>query len=316
METRANYVVVGTFVLVVIAAAFASILWLARAQFAQGFVYYDILFAGSVNGLDVGASVRLNGIPIGRVTDIQQDPDNPEQVRVTVEIESKVPIKQDAVARMELQSFLTGVAFIEVSGGSRDIPPIATAAEGSAKPPPKSPNPTITAAPTPGLQQALASAPEVMNKIGLVAEDLHEVLNDQNRAAITAALQNLEKLTATLARDADKFEGLVADSDITVKDADGALNQFRTTMVTADDALHDVKHTLSVADGTVQHLDQMLQENRAGIREFTSGGLGDLHRLISDARVLIQGLNRVSSELERDPSRFIWGERREGYKPK
>src|SRR5581483_7865543 len=104
METRANYVVVGTFVLVIIVAAFVSVLWLARQEFSQTFAYYDIYFTGAVTGLDTGAPVRLNGISIGRVTEIRLNPDNPELVRVTIEVDSKIPIKQDAVAALELQS--------------------------------------------------------------------------------------------------------------------------------------------------------------------------------------------------------------------
>jgi len=154
----------------------------------------------------------------------------------------------------------------------------------------------------------------------VVADRMAEVLNDQNRAEIAKTLRNADDLTAVLAADARKVDGLIDHTDDTVK-------QLKTTLVTANDAIGDARQTIDDLkpdllttvkefNVTVQHLDQMLQENRPGIRDFTQGGLADLHRLISDARVLVQGLTRVAGELERDPSQFIWGDRREGYRPR
>ena len=64
METRANYVMVGSFVLVILVGIFVAILWLAHAQFTRQFVNYDIFFTGSVTGLSVGAPVNLSGVDL------------------------------------------------------------------------------------------------------------------------------------------------------------------------------------------------------------------------------------------------------------
>ena len=68
METRANYVAVGAFVLAVLAGVFVTVMWLARVQFETEYQYYETHVAGPVTGLGSGALVRLNGIEIGRVT--------------------------------------------------------------------------------------------------------------------------------------------------------------------------------------------------------------------------------------------------------
>jgi len=315
METRANYVVVGTFVLVIIAAAFASIFWLAGQQLAQRSpTYYDIYFSGSVVGLDKGAKVRLNGIPIGEVSEIRLDPDNPEQVRVTVAVDPSSPIKQDSVAALETESFLTGVAYVEISGGSRDAPTLEKQeGERYARIPSK---PST-------LQTTFQSAPELLKKLGVVADRMAEVLNDQNRAEIAKTLKNADDLTAVLNTDAQKLSGLIDDTDAAAKQlkstlvtADTAIGDARQTLHNIDDLKGEVSTALRQFDVTAHDLDQMLQENRPGIRDFTQGGLTDLRRLISDARVLVQGLTRVAAQLERDPSQFIWGDRREGYRPR
>jgi phospholipid/cholesterol/gamma-HCH transport system substrate-binding protein len=315
METRANYVVVGVFVLLIIAGAFASVLWLAGEQLAQRApAYYDIYFSGSVVGLDKGAKVRLNGIPIGEVSEIRLDPDNPEQVRVTVSVDSTSPIKQDSVAALETESFLTGVAYVEISGGSRDAPLLERTESNRYAVIPSKPS---------TLQTTFQSAPELLKKLGTVADRVSDVLNDQNRARVADTLKNTDELMASLNKDSQKIDKLLDDVDVAAK-------QLDTTLVTANGAIEDAQQTLHNIDNlaadfsttakqfnvTAQHLDAMLQENRPGIRDFTQGGLMDLHRLILDARVLVQGLTRVADELERDPSRFIWGDRRTGYQPK
>jgi phospholipid/cholesterol/gamma-HCH transport system substrate-binding protein len=313
METRANYVVVGTFVLVVLLGVFISILWLARVEFTRTFAYYDIYFSGSVTGLNEGAPVRYSGVQIGRVIDIRLDPQNPEQVRVTLEVDATTEIKSDAVASLEITG-ITGVAYVEISGGSREAPTL-TRLEGQRFP--------VVASRPSQLQTVFSSAPEVLNRLIIVGDRLSELLNDQNRAAITATLDNLQQLTAVGAQDARKLATVIDDSDLAVK-------QFQTTMLSANDTVVELRKTLVLANGaaidlsaalkqfdvTAQHLDGLVQDNRPALKDFTRGGLNELNQLILDTRVLVGGLTRVVSEVERDPARFIFGERREGYKPK
>ncbi len=46
METRANYVAVGTFVLAVIFLAFVAVLWLGHTEFGEEAKRYYIFFSG------------------------------------------------------------------------------------------------------------------------------------------------------------------------------------------------------------------------------------------------------------------------------
>src|SRR5208337_4534520 len=80
----------GTFVLAVIFLAFVAILWLGRVEFGQQAKRYYIFFSGSVAGLNKGSQVQYNGIPVGRVVDIRVDPNNLEQIQVTVEIDTSI----------------------------------------------------------------------------------------------------------------------------------------------------------------------------------------------------------------------------------
>ena len=135
METRANYVMVGSFVLVILVGIFVAILWLAHAQFNQRFTYYDVFFTGSVTGLSVAAPVNLNGVAIGRVTEIRLDPVNPDQVRVTVEGSGNANVATGEPASRRLSgvpSALTTTASTGFSDASRSNASRTAAATSSA----------------------------------------------------------------------------------------------------------------------------------------------------------------------------------------
>jgi phospholipid/cholesterol/gamma-HCH transport system substrate-binding protein len=133
----------------------------------------------------------------------------------------------------------------------------------------------------------------------------------------------VDQLTASVARAALKLDKFIDDTD-------GAVNDFRHTMGVANQSLDeftktvtafrsipgDLNSTIKLVNGTLNHVDGLVQEVRPGVKDFSQSGLNDLHALISDARVLIAGLTRVAAEIERDPTRFLFGEKREGYKPR
>ena len=57
METRASYVLVGTFVLGLVAAAVVFVLWMAGSG-PTNKVSYHVILTGNVTGLAPGAAVR------------------------------------------------------------------------------------------------------------------------------------------------------------------------------------------------------------------------------------------------------------------
>lgn len=299
METRANYVMVGSFVLFVLTGIFVAILWLGNAQFNRQYDYYDVYFSGSVTGLGVGAAVNYNGVAIGRVADIELDPQNPEQVLVTLEVNAKVPIKSDAVASLEIPG-ITGVAYVEISGGSREAPPLQTL-DGQRYP-------VIASRPS-QLQSVVESAPEVMNRLIIVADRLADLLDERNRAAIADSLQNIRQITAAGAHDMAKLDTLLDDSDATMK-------ELKKTATAADAVIGDATTTVRQIGTTGKDADSLIQDMRPGLRDFSQSGLNQTQQLITDLRVLVANLTRVVTELERDPPRFLFGEHSEGYKPK
>jgi phospholipid/cholesterol/gamma-HCH transport system substrate-binding protein len=171
METQARHVLVGSFVLAILAAIFIAVVWIAGVEPGHKPSFFDIYFKGSVTGLAEGAPVRYSGVQIGRVDDISLDPANVERVRVRIEVDRPTVIKQDAVASLEMQG-ITGYAFVQVTGGTRDSP-VLQAKEGERYP-------VIASTPS-RLEMVFQNAPELIDRALLIADRLSAILDDKNR---------------------------------------------------------------------------------------------------------------------------------------
>ena len=123
METRANYVTIGVFTLLVIAMGFGFIYWLKRFDEAGTRTELRLEFEGTVSGLAIGGIVYFNGIKVGVVSNLEIDPEDPTKIIVTTSIAQSTPVKTDTRAEVNF-NFLTGVAYVDLFGGSADDPNI------------------------------------------------------------------------------------------------------------------------------------------------------------------------------------------------
>jgi phospholipid/cholesterol/gamma-HCH transport system substrate-binding protein len=118
MESDKHYFIEGLFVIVLsLAAAFFSI-WLSRAGNRDD-VLYRIHFNESVSGLTLGDPVKYLGVDVGTVKTMSIDTADPQLVQVDVSLHKDAPVKTDTKAELKIKG-ITGVNYIELSGGSAD----------------------------------------------------------------------------------------------------------------------------------------------------------------------------------------------------
>ena len=159
METKANYVAVGAFVLACFIGLVVTIMWLAGAQYSQEYAYYQASFKGPVTGLGKGTVTRYNGIDVGRVTDLVFNPNDPQSVIVTLQVQPNLNIREDSIASIDSQGF-TGASFVEISGGTAGAA-LLVAKEGQRYPVIRTKQSTFA--------QLEQSAPEVVAKLNVAA---------------------------------------------------------------------------------------------------------------------------------------------------
>jgi phospholipid/cholesterol/gamma-HCH transport system substrate-binding protein len=312
METRASYVAVGGFVLLVLAGALVAALWLARVEFKTEYKYYQTHVAGSVSGLNPGAPVRLNGIDVGRITRIELDPANPDHVTLIMQIRGSIDLHTDAVASLETQG-LTGVSYLEISGGTLASPPL-TAARGEQYP-------TIASRPS-SLQRMFANAPDVLAHLLVIANRVEAVLDDKNRAAIAETLANLRDTTGVISGHDKDIDRLISDAGETMHNlasASAALDvlaaNFERTATKADRVVDSANVTFDRASRLASDLDAVVRSSAPGLKQLATTDTARLDQLLVEADRLAASLTRLSQGLERNPRQVLFGTRLEGYHP-
>jgi phospholipid/cholesterol/gamma-HCH transport system substrate-binding protein len=313
METRANYVAVGAFVLIMLAGIFVAMIWLLRIQFRTEYSYYETHFEGPVTGLGKGAPARLNGIEVGRVGDIEFDPDDPKLVVVIMQLRAGLTIHSDAVASLETQG-LTGVSYVEITGGTKDSPPLT--AKDDAR------YPIITSKPS-SFQAVINGAPELVARLVVISDRLGELLNDDNRKAIADSLNNVRDTTAVFSHRAKELDQTLADIATLTHSLTGAGESLNDMLGKVDHDVDKVDGILNSANDTAKKinlltgdLNAVIDAGKPQLKDLVTTGAAQLTQLLSEARTLVSNLSRVSAQLERDPTRFLFGDRRQGFNPK
>ena len=296
METKANYVAVGAFVLICVIGLVVTLLWLAGAQYTQEYAYFQTNFKGSVTGLGKGTLTRYNGIEVGRVTDLNFDPNDPQRVIVTLQVRPNLNIRQDSVASIDSQG-LTGGVYVEISGGTRNSP-LLTAKEGQQYP--------VIQSKQSGLAQLEQSAPEVVAKLDVAASRLNDLLKDDNRRAVMHTLANLDTIITTLAARSGEIDASIRNANEAIANLDKASKNFQPM-------LDKVNATVGDAGVTLKKYGKVADDADA----FINGdGLAQLSDLIGDMRRTVANLNQLSAQLNKEPTKLLFGDRRKGYTPK
>lgn len=332
METRANHILIGGFVLIVVVGFFAFVIWLTRLEIDREFAYYRIYFSESVSGLSIGGDVRYNGIPVGRVTAIEIDPKRPSDVRVTAEVARETAIREDTVATLELQG-ITGVSFVQLTGGSASAPLLQPGPDGT---------PPEIRSQRSAFKEIFAGAPEMINRITLLVSEVTKLVGEENRDAISGILRDGQLLTSKLAERAPEIERLIVDMQKTASDLSRTAERVDGLLVRTGDVLESVDATLSVARGALTTVDgvldqdarlalrdvreasirfgrvsaeieQLVADTREPLTAFSEDGLVQFTRFVEEARLLVSSTSRLVENIEQDPKQFLFGDQQQGY---
>ncbi len=336
METRANHVFIGAFVLIVVLGMVGFVAWLAKVDIDREFNTYHIFFEGSVTGLSSASNVLYRGIPVGRVNEVVIDPDDSARVRVTVDLAANTPIREDSVATLELQG-ITGVSLIQITGGSADSAVLVAKAG--------QPLPVIRSKPS-SFQQLFAGAPELLSQLVVLTSEAVDLLNEDNRRSVQTILAGASEFSGTLASKSETLVRIldnVEEATFEMREATAGVSDLVTSLESSVEQLADsTDATLSVARGTLTGIDQVVAHdlrlaladarqtaqsvtetsqqlnalvaaNSEPIGDFATDGLYELSGMISDMRVLMTGLSRLADRLESDPTQFFFGSSDQGF---
>jgi len=268
MESKVNFAVVGVFVLILGALLIGGVLWLSSGKsYSKAYDTYLVYMSESVSGLSLDAPVRYRGVQIGGVRRISLAPGNVEQVQLTLDIERGTPVKQDTVAVLQVQG-LTGIAHVDLSGGSRDSPPL--------KPGPDEKYPVIRTGPSLMLRLDTAVT-ALLTNLNRSSENVNALLDEKNRIALRSTLANLERLSGTL--------------------ASAELPQLLRRLQRSADAFDRMANETARASSSAANT----------VESVRVEALPEARQAIAELRELTASLRRFSEALERNPGTLLQG---------
>jgi paraquat-inducible protein B len=336
MSKQASPTLIGAFVVGALALVVAGLLVFGSGRFFADRLTWVTYFPGSVKGLRVGAPVNFRGVRIGEVTRIQVLYDEqdgsmlipvvmevlPEQVTVidrgdgqhseSADVEEL--IGRGLRAQLQTDSLVTGLLSVDL-----DFYPDAQVEQVTVDSAALRDYPVVPAIPS-RMEELEQSLGAVMQEIPELLRDvrglLGEVTSGQTASSIDRILQDVAQFTDSLDRAAPALAQLVERTEESAASiqrvAESAEQIMTSNQETIEATIGDLRATVTAVRRMADQVNNMVAENRQGLRDFTETGLYEITGLAQDAQRMVNQITRLSEQLERDPARFFFGDRGQG----
>lgn len=265
MATRAQKVRLAVFLIASVTVFIVFFVILVGGKYLRQKDTYFIMYRDiSITGLEPGATVKLNGVPVGRVTGLSVE--TAAAVKVVIEVSRKTPIKTDTKAVLNFIG-VTGLKYVELVGGTERAQTL-------------SPGGTIRAGQS--LIDALSGqANAIVSKIELAINNINRITGPENNLALNTALTSIAGVAAQL----------------------DTLFQFkRPDIVHAlgvmDSLMIQLYATSRKADATVNTLDALLHSSDLQTTLANSHRITDTVRTQLDSLKLVEVTNDLRTLIE------------------
>jgi len=283
VEPEARYKLIGLTVIALVAAAAFAAVWLSRAGVASEYRYYMIHFERqSLEGLQVGGDVNMQGIKVGRVEAFSIDRGNINRVNVRVRVAHRTPVSTNTQAVIA-RNLVTGIARINLDTPGTPGPELVEVPEGEQYP--------VIAEGTSDIEQFTRSANNLVISAEATLGELSKLLDEKNRKAFSEALAGVRDLAVGLGNRLDAFDRTARSLDRTALAIAESARAFRKTSETVG----AVAEQLGAQVGPVAAQTQAaLLESQATLREVQ----GAVRELGSATRTLERDLGALASRSE------------------
>jgi len=281
MESRINYTIVGLFVVLLSAGLITFAYWLGKHGGKQEYDQYLVYMSESVAGLSTDASVKYRGVDVGTVDHMDINPQNSEEVELLLRIKHGTPIKVDTKAK--LKSFgITGLAFIELTGGGKDAPLLKKTGDAI---------PVIPAIPS-TFAQIDEALKELTEKSSLALEKFDQLLSKENLDNIAVILSETKMLAKDIRGQLQGFHKVVDN---------GVIMELRMTEAFAQ---------VEAASVSVKKMADSLEKNYADVGQNMGRdvrrSLDSLNQLLYDLDILASDMQDTLQAIKASPSDLLF----------
>ncbi len=324
MNNKANPVLIGAFILGAAALLVAGVLLFASGAFSQS-MKNIIYFEGSVNGLNIGAPVKLKGVTVGKVTDILVVYDDQRGKIITPVIvefdqkkiynmegrqidgsdprELKKLVEQGLRAQLQIQSLVTGQLYVDINFHP------ATPAHLMAGEHPLYPEIPSIPSPKEQLENTIDEAVAMVRKMPVQQTfeallnsilELEKLIKSPEIASSLATLDHTLKDLQHLIHDVDdKIDPIAEGLNGSLKEGQSLLESLNKNavpvMLGAQEAMKATTGTMNQARATLATVDQTAAQNAS------------LDLAMKDLASAAKSLRVLADYLERHPDALLYG---------
>jgi len=297
MGKRVNNAFVGVFVIVLGLVWVGITLWLALGDYNTQYTTYRVYLDESVSGLYVDAPVKYRGVDVGKVTGIALNPEVPDQVQLTLDVVSSTPIREDTLAELAVQG-LTGIAFVDLKGGSIDSPLLAAKEDQK--------YPVIRSAPS-FFERLDMSGTELMGNLNVLINNLARLLDSEGRKSLRQIIANIDAVTTTLAARKNELGQAVVNGARLMEHAASAAENLEPLLAQLDETARSFETMADKVANVSDSLNRYVDSSGSSVQEFSRQTLPEVGTLIGELRTLADTLRAVSENLEEDPRALLYG---------
>jgi phospholipid/cholesterol/gamma-HCH transport system substrate-binding protein len=303
METKANHILIGVFVLGLLGLLLSFIYWMKNDASGPSGKNYYVIFDGSVQGLAESSPVLFNGIRFGAVRSIELIPEDTRKVRALIAVREDTPVRTNSHARISQQG-LAGFIAMEITPGTPDSPLL------HAKPGEK--YPVLNADPASG--SLFAGVSDAASQANALATRMNNVVAN-NEEAIHRTIANLDAFTTMLAthRDdvasiAEEVRALTTRLNETSRKLDEAVDRLAGSATDhPESVVSQVQQAATSFRALTEKLDRTIGDKSGQLTQQAERSLREFELFMKDGRRLADSLDRVVQKVERNPSGFLLG---------
>lgn len=332
MARKTSAVKIGAFVAGGVAIAVGVLLAIGSGRWFAQSVERAVLFDESLQGLQVGAPVSYNGIPVGqveRITGALAVKDNDIRTAVVLSLQGGSIIAEtdagiDEIlyrlvaaglrAQLATQSFVTGTLYVSLV--------FAPDADVYVAPETFLDIETLPAVPSDRARIGrLATSlgeqlPAAVDQLSQLIERLSATFDESNRANFSKGLQGLATFGARLGDAGPKIEQLLGQASTAAGRLAGLVDRLDTLAANLDGAisseteeinatLGSVRQATESFTGVMQRLDSIAAATQGPLSEFTDEGLPQITALAAEASAAVRQLTQLLDRLESEGGRFL-----------
>lgn len=220
MEPKANYTIVGLFVIILTGIIITATIWLYAGFDDKDYRTYRVLMNESVTGLSTEATVKYNGVDVGMVKQMRLNPQNPQQVELLLNIEDNIPVTRSTVAVLSMQG-ITGAAFIDLKTNGHDNRPLMRL--------PGERYPLIASGPSFFLRLDTALN-QLMTNFNDMSNSMRALLNKDNLDSLHASLLSIQVITKDLENNTQHIDTILQNTATAAKGLPQLVQDGHTTL--------------------------------------------------------------------------------------